>query len=158
MMTIVQPYSEFSPVLCAEEESEKIKERVPEQMRATVGANATTQSALTSMRESAIVHFACHGLQNLENPLDSALILSSGHLKISENMRKPKGDSGGIRASMSLAVLMACETAKGDTSVPDEAMRLAATLLFARSGGHNMVSNHRYWASLQSKLTLLAGQ
>ncbi|KAJ7621633.1 CHAT domain-containing protein [Mycena polygramma] len=131
MTTVIQPYSEFSPLPCADEELERIKERVPEQMRATVGSNATAQSILMHLRESAIVHFACHGLQNLENPLDSALILSSGRLKISEIMRRPEGELGRRRASMSLAVLMACETAKGDTSVPDEAMHLAATLLFA---------------------------
>ncbi|KAJ7123558.1 hypothetical protein C8R44DRAFT_784007, partial [Mycena epipterygia] len=35
------------------------------------------------------------------------------------------------KTSMTLAFLSACETAKGDDTVPDEAMHLAATLLFA---------------------------
>jgi CHAT domain-containing protein len=32
---------------------------------------------------------------------------------------------------MALAFLSACETAKGDEAVPDEALHLAATLMFA---------------------------
>ncbi|KAF7358015.1 CHAT domain-containing protein [Mycena venus] len=46
-------------------------------------------------------------------------------------MRTPEGDHPlDVKKSMSLAFLSACETAKGDKSVPDEALHLAATLLF----------------------------
>ncbi|KAF7358249.1 hypothetical protein MVEN_00873800 [Mycena venus] len=78
------------------------------------------------------MHFACHGTQDLENPLDSSLILTDGRLKVSDIMRQPDGDNTlDIKKTMSLAFLSACETAKGDKTVPDEAMHLAATLLFA---------------------------
>jgi CHAT domain-containing protein len=47
-------------------------------------------------------------------------------------MRPPDGDNtSDIKKTMSLAFLSACETAKGDKTIPDEAMHLAATLLFA---------------------------
>ena len=36
---------------------------------------------------------------------------------------------------MSLAFLSACETAKGDSKTPDEAIHLAATLLFQLFAG-----------------------
>jgi CHAT domain-containing protein len=77
------------------------------------------------------VHFACHGVQDLKHPLDSGLILSNGRLKVSEIMHRPEGDNVlDLKKSMSLAFLSACETAKGDKNIPDEAMHLAATLLF----------------------------
>ena len=78
------------------------------------------------------MHFACHGTQDLEQPLNSGLILTDGCLKVSEIMRQPEGDTASdVTKSMSLAFLSACETAKGDKALPDEAMHLAATLLFS---------------------------
>jgi CHAT domain-containing protein len=59
-------------------------------------------------------------------------MLSDGRLKVSQIMRKQDNASMDVnKKSMSLAFLSACETAKGDDSTPDEAMHLAATLLFA---------------------------
>ncbi|KAJ7246075.1 tetratricopeptide repeat-containing protein [Mycena rebaudengoi] len=84
------------------------------------------------LEDSSIVHFACHGIQDSQNPLDSGLMLSDGRLKVSQIMRKQDNASMDVnKKSMSLAFLSACETAKGDDSTPDEAMHLAATLLFA---------------------------
>jgi CHAT domain-containing protein len=78
------------------------------------------------------MHFACHGVQDLKHPLDSGLLLTDGRLKVSEIMRRPEGKHpSDVKKSMSLAFLSACETAKGDNKMPDEAMHLAATLLFA---------------------------
>jgi hypothetical protein len=62
----------------------------------------------------------------------NSLILTDGGLKVLDIMCRPEGnDSLDIKKSMPLAFLSACETAKGDRVVPDEAMHLAATLLFA---------------------------
>jgi CHAT domain-containing protein len=83
------------------------------------------------LQDSSIVHFACHGVQDLQDPLNSGLILSDGRLKVSEIMHRPEDDHAlDAKKSMSLAFLSACETAKGDNKMPDEAMHLAATLLF----------------------------
>jgi CHAT domain-containing protein len=71
-----------------------------------------------------IAHFACHGEQNKTNPLESSLILEDGQLKISRIMQESTPNA-------SLALLCACETAMGDEELPDEAMHLGATLLFA---------------------------
>ncbi|KAJ7731070.1 tetratricopeptide repeat-containing protein [Mycena metata] len=116
------------------DELKKIVQRVPKPWLTTLGDTtpATIEPALTHLRESAIVHFACHGTQDLEHPLDSGLILTDGRLKVSEIMRRPDGGNAlDIQKYLSLAFLSACETAKGDKTVPDEAMHLAATLLFA---------------------------
>jgi CHAT domain-containing protein len=84
-----------------------------------------------SLPGSSIIHFACHGVQDSDNPLNSGLMLSDGRLEISRIMHKPDHESGESNTFMSLAFLSACETAKGDRQTPDEAMHLAATLLFA---------------------------
>ncbi|KAJ7186228.1 CHAT domain-containing protein [Mycena pura] len=79
------------------------------------------------------IHFACHGIEDPGNPLDSGLMLSDGRLKVTQIMRRTYDDRS--RKPISLALLSACETAKGDGSTPDEAMHLAATLLFSRFRG-----------------------
>ncbi|KAJ7202337.1 CHAT domain-containing protein [Mycena pura] len=118
----------------AREELKKIVERVPGHWLTALGdaTPATVKSALLHLEDSQIMHFACHGTQDLEHPLDSGLILTDGRLKVSEIMRRPeRGNALDVKKAMSLAFLSACETAKGDMAVPDEAMHLAATLLFA---------------------------
>ena len=51
-------------------------------------------------------------------------LLGNGNLKVSKIIQKRNTNA-------SLAFLSACETAKGDKGSPDEAMHLAATMLFA---------------------------
>ncbi|KAJ6549556.1 CHAT domain-containing protein [Mycena vulgaris] len=133
LTAVIQPHTPGCALLPgARQELKKIPERVPNQWLTSL-VDTTVETALLHLRESTIAHFACHGIQNFEQPLDSGLILSDGRrLKVSEIMRRPEGDSAlNINKSMSLAFLSACETAKGDQSVPDEAIHLAATLLFA---------------------------
>lgn len=117
-----------SPLPGVVEELKRIEERVPKQWL-TALVDTTVETALTHLRQSSIMHFACHGIQDLKQPLDSGLILADGRrVKISEIMHR--SDELDVNKFMSLAFLGACETAKGDRTVPDEAMHLAATLLF----------------------------
>ncbi|KAJ6618023.1 hypothetical protein B0H10DRAFT_1661016, partial [Mycena sp. CBHHK59/15] len=82
----------------------------------------TVKTVLLHLCQSLIVHFACHGMQDAINPVDSGLVLTDGLLKVSEIMCKPENNSSqGIGKSMSLAFLSACEMAKGNAKVPDEA-------------------------------------
>jgi CHAT domain-containing protein len=135
MTAVIQPETPGCDQLPgARAELNRILTRVPNQWLNTLGDTtpATVKPALVHLQQSSIIHFACHGTQDLENPLDSGLILSDGRLKVSEIMRRPDGNNTlDIRKPMSLAFLSACETAKGDKTIPDEAMHLAATLLFA---------------------------
>ncbi|KAJ7200310.1 CHAT domain-containing protein [Mycena pura] len=134
MTTIIQPYTEgYSPLPGCRAELENIVAKVPNQWLTTFGdtTEATVQTALSHLRLSSVVHFACHGTQDLVQPLESGLIVSDGRVKVSEIMRRPEDNAAeNINKSLSLAFLSACETAKGDASTPDEAMHLAATLLF----------------------------
>lgn len=129
---VIQPHvPPYNRLPGAKAELNKIVARVPKEWLTTL-VNTKVETALNHLRESSMVHFACHGVQELGHPLESGLILTDGRLKVADIMRRPEGvDSLNLEKSMSLAFLSACETAKGDKAVPDEAMHLAATLLFA---------------------------
>ncbi|KAJ7339801.1 CHAT domain-containing protein [Mycena albidolilacea] len=133
MTALIQPNTpECSPLPGTEEELTRIQDQVPEKWLHSLGrtSQATVEAALVHLRESSIVHFACHGIQDRKNPLDSGLLLTDGRLKVSELMRK-NDNIKSQQKTMTLAFLSACETAKGDDKLPDEAMHLAATHLFA---------------------------
>ncbi|KAJ7082497.1 CHAT domain-containing protein [Mycena epipterygia] len=128
MTAVIQPTTDnYSDLPATVEELARIKQQVPSQWLTSLGDTtpATVNVALQHLQESSVVHFACHGTQDLQNPLETGLVLTDGRLKVSELMQ---GKSQ--KKSMTLAFLSACETAKGDDMVPDEAMHLAATLLF----------------------------
>lgn len=84
----------------------------------------TVQTALDHLPATAILHLACHGIQNADNPLESGFILRDNKLSILQLLREPLP-----RAS--LAILSACETAKGSDMQPDQSVHLAAALLFS---------------------------
>ena len=123
MLVVIQSQS----LGCTIDELQKIEDRVPNEFLVKLGVSgspASVEAVMSSLRDVSIAHFACHGEQDGANPLDSALILEDGRLKVSRIMGQPMSGA-------SLAFLSACQTAKGDGKLPDEAMHLAATLLFA---------------------------
>ncbi|KAJ7728702.1 CHAT domain-containing protein [Mycena maculata] len=131
MMAVIQPDSRVAPLPGTRAELRKIQQRVPSQWLKAVGDNteATVAGVLAILPQSSLAHFACHGIQDNINPLDSGLVLAGENLlKVSEIMRAWETEK---KSTMSLAFLSACETAKGDDEVPDEAMHLAASFLFA---------------------------
>ncbi|KAJ7242667.1 CHAT domain-containing protein [Mycena rebaudengoi] len=129
---VVEPHApNCSPLPGTEEESGNIERRIPSQTL-TVLRSPTRDEVTPHLQDSSIVHFACHGIQDLKNPLDSGLMVADGCLKVSHIMRRPdNGEREKTENVMKLAFLSACETAKGDEKTPDESMHLAATLLFA---------------------------
>ena len=89
----------------------------------------TVEEVLTLMKEAEWVHFACHGIQDPESPTSSGLCLADERrLKITDTigLSRPRGG---------LAFLSACHTAKGDKDLSDEAIHIAAGMLFAGYGG-----------------------
>jgi CHAT domain-containing protein len=96
--------------------------------------NSTRETVMHHLHNSSVIHFACHGTQDFENPLNSGLMLSDGLLNMAQIMHIPVNHQMHTKI-MKLAFLSACETAKGDTKTPDEAIHLAASLLFAGFGG-----------------------
>ncbi|KAF8436565.1 TPR-like protein [Boletus edulis BED1] len=89
----------------------------------------TVEEVLGLMKDADWVHFACHGIQDAAKPTDSGLCLANGRrLKISDiiGLSRPRGG---------LAFLSACQTATGDEGLSDEAIHIAAGMLFAGYGG-----------------------
>ncbi|KAJ7024631.1 CHAT domain-containing protein, partial [Mycena alexandri] len=130
MLAVIQP--EMPGDRCFDlpftlEELCMIEQHVPRTRLTRLGTKEEPTSVgrvLSFLPDASFVHFACHGSQDLENPLESALLLGDGDLKVSKIMQNPSQNA-------SLALLSACQTAMGDKEVPDEAIHLAATMLFA---------------------------
>ena len=86
----------------------------------------TVEEVLGLMKEADWVHFACHGIQD---DLDSGLCLADGRrLKLRDMVALSRPHGG-------LAFLSACQTAMGDERLTDEAIHVAAGMLFAGYGG-----------------------
>ncbi|KAF8127373.1 TPR-like protein [Boletus edulis] len=89
----------------------------------------TVEEVLGLMKEADWVHFACHGIQDARNPTDSGLCLANERrLKISDIIGLSRSRGG-------LAFLSACQTATGDEGLSDEAVHIAAGMLFAGYAG-----------------------
>jgi CHAT domain-containing protein len=88
------------------------------------GQGATVAGIQEKLPEASILHLACHGHQDPKHPLDSGFVMRDAMLTVSDIMalRLP---------NVLLAFLSACETAKGDEKQPDQAVHLAAAMLFA---------------------------
>jgi CHAT domain-containing protein len=86
-------------------------------------STAKVHEVTKALPRANIVHLACHGVQDQEDPLNSGFCLGDGKLTVSDLMD--------IRLDRAfLAFLSACETAKGDKNQPDQVIHLAAAMLF----------------------------
>ena len=89
----------------------------------------TVEEVLGLMKEADWVHFACHGVQDTSDPTNSGLCLADGRrLKLRDMIALSRPHGG-------LAFLSACQTAMGDERLTDEAIHVAAGMLFAGYGG-----------------------
>ena len=86
-------------------------------------AGASTHDVLSRLPDAAFLHLACHGTQDRENALDSGFLMSDSMMTVAQlmSLKLPRAF---------LAFLSACETARGDEKQPDQAVHLAATMLF----------------------------
>jgi hypothetical protein len=98
------------------------------------GATAVMDTS-EMMQKANIVHLACHGIQDMSDATQSGFCLGDGRLAIADLMNLKLDDAF-------LAFLSACETAKGDENQPDQAMHLAAAMLF--SGFKNVIATMWY--------------
>ncbi|KAE9397466.1 TPR-like protein [Gymnopus androsaceus JB14] len=83
---------------------------------------ATAEAVMHKMSKYDLIHFACHGIQDMQNPLDSAFALYDQRLRLKSLMSLSLNNA-------QLAVLSACQTATGDENLPEEAVHLAAGML-----------------------------
>ncbi|KAH7921891.1 hypothetical protein BV22DRAFT_1095655, partial [Leucogyrophana mollusca] len=125
-LAVIQPVTPGqAPLVSTEEELRKIENHIVDECLIKYGGSGkrtVVQDVLDDLVSASIVHFACHGVQDTTNPLNSSLLLED-RLKISRLMELDMPNA-------SLVFLSACQTAAGDGQLPDEAMHLAATLLF----------------------------
>jgi CHAT domain-containing protein len=97
--------------------------------------STTIEDTSKAMQTANIVHLACHGIQDDSDATQSGFCLGDGRLTIAKLMELKLDNAF-------LAFLSACETAKGDKEQPDQAMHLAAAMLF--SGFKSVVATMWY--------------
>ncbi|KAE9387510.1 TPR-like protein [Gymnopus androsaceus JB14] len=83
---------------------------------------ATAKAVMHEMSKYDFIHFACHGIQDIQDPLDSAFALYDQRLTLKALMSLSLNN-------VQLAFLSACQTATGDENLPEEAVHLAAGML-----------------------------
>jgi CHAT domain-containing protein len=128
VLAVIQPVTnEQAPLPYTIDELQKIEAHVPNEClirRGVPGAPTYVTEVLADIPTASIVHLACHGVQDVWNPLNSALLLEDGRLRVSQLMELDMPNA-------SLVFLSACQTAMVGDDLPDESMHLAATLLFS---------------------------
>jgi CHAT domain-containing protein len=113
----------LSQLPCTVTEAEMVSLHFPNSVKHLSRKHATVNAVLDAMNTHEWVHLACHGIQDTNGkPTESAFFLHDGRLQLSQLMGKAVRDA-------ELAVLSACQTAKGDGSLPEEAVHLAAGML-----------------------------
>jgi CHAT domain-containing protein len=118
----------------AQKEANVISDIVPAHLMISVTGDETSSresvcaakadEVLRLMPEATVLHLACHGIQNAREPLKSGFIMHDKMMEVADLMRLNLPNAR-------LAFLSACETAQGDMDRPDEALHLAATMLYA---------------------------
>ena len=88
---------------------------------------ATLAAVLGHMKGCHWIHLACHGIQMPVNPTESAFLLIDEPLTLREIVKQSFSHA-------ELAFLSACQTAKGHSELPEEAIHLAAGMLMAGYG------------------------
>ncbi|CAE6424280.1 unnamed protein product [Rhizoctonia solani] len=116
----------MSPLPGTTTELAMIKERIPSGIscKQLDGKSAEVLSVLDAMKSYSCVHLACHAHQNLTHPTESGFYLHDGTLTLRDIMQQSFKHKH-------LAFLSACQTAKGDDGLPDEAVHLASGMLMA---------------------------
>jgi hypothetical protein len=113
--------------------------------------HATRNTALHALPRCDVYHFSCHGNNNWNAPLESALWMYGQGEPISLTVRDLLGATG---AQARLAFLSACETGLVGTDLPDEVVGLAAG--FLQAGAASVVST--LWAVNDASTALLAAR
>ena len=113
------------------------------------GERATCATALKALPQCDVYHFACHGSNNWENPLESTLWMF-GRVPFTVSHLFTLKE----RLPARLAFLSACETGLIGTELPDEVVGLATGFLQAGTAG--VVST--LWSVADESTALLAAR
>jgi CHAT domain-containing protein len=80
------------------------------------------------LQKSDWVHFSCHGHQDIQDPMESHLVLHDGPLSVSRIARNEL-------PHIELVHLAACHTASGMAAYSDESFHIAAAFQFTGAKG-----------------------
>jgi CHAT domain-containing protein len=127
-MIVAEPNMEGTvPLPNAMAETEMIKEKIARKIALPKDSGVTSPRRLTDilreMEDATVIHLACHGQQDPEEPLASGFMLQDGLLTMSHVIQLKLQKTR-------FAFLAACESASGDREQPDEAIHLGAAMLF----------------------------
>lgn len=99
-----------------------IEQLVPADRRTVLtGAEATREAVEAQLPGHTWTHFDCHGVQDLDTPFESGLVLRDGFLTVSDLARLRNEQA-------QFAFLGACVTAAIGTTLPDEVITLTSAL------------------------------
>jgi CHAT domain-containing protein len=99
-----------------------IEQLVPADRRTVLtGAEATREAVEAQLPGHTWTHFDCHGVQDLDAPFESGLVLRDGFLTVSDLARLRNEQA-------QFAFLGACVTAAIGTALPDEVITLTSAL------------------------------
>ena len=133
LLTVALPNVSYPPLPGTGREVEHIAKNADKfHAVSLLDSQATSEEVAKAMQSSTWVHFACHGIQDNDNPTESCLCLAkNSKLTLMDVIRLSLKDA-------ELAFLSACETATGDGNLQDEAVHLAAGMLLA--GYHGVIA------------------
>jgi len=116
LLVIANPTNHINPLTKAEQQAHRLVKRWSKS-KGLFGSEATKSVCLREMGKYAILHFATHGEVNSLDGMSSSLQFSDGPLE-AQNLANQT-------LTASLAVLSACETAKGQKSGSEGLMGMA---------------------------------
>jgi tetratricopeptide (TPR) repeat protein len=117
----------------ADAELAEVLMRFPDAPR-LVGPDATREKVLDALGRQPWVHFACHAVGDFEAPTGGRLLLHDGPVTLEDIAERVRGQS----AEGGLALLLACETARGALTVADEGIHIASG--FRLAGYQNVIA------------------
>jgi CHAT domain-containing protein len=128
VLIVAEPNLEGNvPLPNATAETEMIKEKIARKVALSTKSCVTSPlrlaNILEEMEDASVIHLACHGQQDPEEPLASGFLLQDGLLTMSHIIQLKLQKTH-------FAFLAACESASGDREQPDEAIHLGAAMLF----------------------------
>lgn len=133
LAAVAQPFR-YEPLECVAQEVTEIARIVThnslvrttplEDLSVSFTTNTTTHQVMEHIADASILHMACHGVLDVNDPLGSGFAMSDDLLTVAKLMSLDLPNAF-------LAFLSACETAKGDATQPDQAIHLSATMLYA---------------------------
>lgn len=123
---VTQPASPGHSPLPGTVEEATIMQRIAGEHKVQVDHLSANQATLDvvsgAMATYNWVHLTCHGIHDVDSPLQSAFILQDGKLPLGMLMGKTLENA-------QLAFLSACQTATGDIELPNESVHLTAGML-----------------------------